>query len=42
MTPQIVEFLMACEIERLGSENEKLKFRIKEIQDNKQDRLHLE
>ncbi|CAD8195139.1 unnamed protein product [Paramecium pentaurelia] len=42
LSPQICQFLMACEIERLGSENEKLRFRIKEIQDNTQDRHHLE
>lgn len=33
---------MACEIERLLSDNEKLRFRIKEMQDNAQDRHHLE
>lgn len=31
LTPQICQFLMACEIERLLSDNEKLRFRIKEM-----------
>ncbi|CAK89050.1 unnamed protein product (macronuclear) [Paramecium tetraurelia] len=42
LTPEISQFLMACEIERLSAENEKLKFRIKEMQDNAQDKYHLE
>ncbi|CAD8098166.1 unnamed protein product [Paramecium sonneborni] len=42
LTPEICQFLMACEIERLLAENDKLKFRIKEMSDNTQDKHHLE
>ncbi|CAD8085664.1 unnamed protein product [Paramecium primaurelia] len=41
LTPEINQFLMACEIERLSAENDKLKFRIKEMQDNTQDKHNL-